>query len=182
MKIVRDTGRVLLLRGVPIGLGWALYATLLGPVLCAAAVTAAIFIWDEAIVGAVAFGGVGGSIAIIVFLTGLDGMLTREKLEIDRNLSKATYRRWKLYTSKGAKEWSFAFDRVARVDVRKRTESGGGGKGFNNICSADLRIDKPRRSITLDETSSNGEQRVERIAEAVAEVFGVEVRKSGSYN
>jgi len=182
MKLVRDTGRVMLLRGVPIGLGWAVYATLLGPVLCAAAVTAAIYIWEDTILGAIAFGGVGGAISIAVFTAGLDGMLTREKLEIDRNLSKATYRRWKLYTSKGAKEWSFDFGRVSHIAVRKRIESGADGRGFNNICSADLRIDKPRRSITLDETSGNGEQRVEKIAEAVAEVFGVEVRRSGSYD
>ena len=182
MKIVRDTGSILLLRGVPIGLGWAIFASILGPALLAGSTTAAIFTWPQTIVGSLVFGVIGGAIAFGIFLVGLDALLTREKLEIDRSLGKATYRKWKLYTSKDAKEWSFAFDRVSHIDVRRRTESGGGGKGFRNVCSADLRISKPRRSIQLDETSGSAEKRVEQIAEAVAEVFGVEVRRSGSYS
>lgn len=185
MKLKNDDGQKLILGGMPHGIGWITFMIILGPILATASVGAAAGMWSQSMLGAIAIGGVGGFLGVVIFWAGLSSALTRERLEIDRQIRRGVYRKWMLVGGGMGKREEFTFDRVTMVEVTRRSDinesQAGTGSTRIHICDADLRLENPPASIRLDSTSNGHEERVELVASAVAEACGAELVASGAY-
>lgn len=187
MRIKTEDERVMRLSGVPGGVPWMVFATVFGVVLTSA-------------FGYVAYlqsGPSGAWVPMVVCLIGAAfgqvftwiGIATlavaRESLELDRAGGVGRYRsRSPIITV--PKSFDFQLERVHSVSVERYTERtpvGGGGAGQRigssemDVCRARLLIDRPRRAITLDETSNHRDARVRGVAERVAVFLSVPIEE-----
>ncbi len=185
MKIESQTGERLVLSGVPGGRGWMIFATVLGVVLTAAVVAAAIYEFKKSGLNTNHLWiGLGAFIAQAIFWTGAVTLAVgRERLELDRVTNQGAYTvRSPIVETE--RPCSFSLDRIAAVVVEYRTESRphrtDGRASFDaQVVTAKLRITKPRRAIVLDETQNNGAERGRAMADSVAGFLGIQVRDEG---
>jgi len=185
VKLKNDDGQKLILGGMPHSIGWITFMIILGPILATASVGAAAGMWSKSMLGAIAIGGVGGFLGVVIFWAGFGSAITRERLELDRQIRRGVYRKWMILGGGAGKREEFAFDRVTMIEVNRRSDvnesQAGTGSTRIHICNADIRLENPEASIRIDSTSNGQEERVELVAAAVAEACGAELVATGAY-
>lgn len=169
------------LRGVPHGLHWMIFSTLLGAALSAFCIFLMSRIAEDGSVGALIPMGFGALFGIFFLFFGIDGMMRRESLVIDLDLGSAIYRKWSfLFGEKERTE--FQIPDVAEVFLEHRKEQRDTTEHqmiVAKIWEAKLRIRRPRKSILLEETQNGREQRVRTVAEQVSAYLNVPLTESG---
>lgn len=104
-------------------------------------------------------------------------LLSRERVELDRVTGRGRHTRALLWF-KPRRLLAFDLDRVARVEIVRRTEAHREGPGENHLCEIELRISKPRRTVRLAESADHRRDKAETLAGEVAAYLGVELRET----
>lgn len=183
MRIAEQTNDRMRLVGVPGGRGWMLVLSVFGAVATAAVTGFAVALYRENDGFALphlmlAFGFV---LAQVFLWTGLVTLIVgRISLELDRSTGMGEYRVRSPIVEAG-KPCRFELTRVAAVALEAAREwrpghNGGAGRDVV-VTRARLRITKPRRAITLDETENQRLKRVRTIAEVVAAFLDVPLER-----
>lgn len=174
MKISERRPDQLALSGVPHTAGWMLIALGIGVLLTA---VPAIFAHVAFQAGQI-FGGVMMSLGTLMgsCLVGfaLTQLLTRERVVLDKVTRTGVHSR-QLLTLKPKELLRFDFDRVAKVEVVRRTEKHQEGPGENQLCDVELRIRKPRRSVRLIQVADHKRERAMEMAAEVSLYLDVEL-------
>lgn len=183
MKIRARTDTRLVLADIPGGAGGMVFSLLLG-LLFTVAFTA--LAWREHQTGGfgweMVMDGLGALFGQFFFWLGAVTLaLGREALELDK--SPPAGRRGGRYVSRSPivqapRPFEFELADVHAVSLERLTEhhpGGGrhGGRSEVDVCRARLLIERPRRAVTLDETSNHQDTRVLAVGRAVAEFLGV---------
>jgi hypothetical protein len=171
----------MMLAGVPGGLGWLIFAMLLGAIFMGAFGWMCVHHWQSGGFGLpVVMTGLGSGLGGLFFVFGALSMaFGRETLTLDLAAGEGRY--WNRSPIIDLpKPFTFALEHVQRVSVEQSTErSGGGGMragmSEHDVCRARLLIAKPRRAVTLDETSNGRNRRVRKIAQEVAEFLDADL-------
>jgi hypothetical protein len=189
MKIHSRTETHLLLAGIPGSAGWLVFALLLG--LLFTAVFGSLVRHEYRKRGLsypVVMCGLGVALGQLFFWTGAVTLAVgRESLELNKSTLPGTGGgRYRSRSPIVTVTMSFDFDLadVHAVSIERFTEphrgggSHGGGGSEVDVCRARLLINKPRRAVTLDETSNYRDKRVIAVGQAVAEFLGVPIKES----
>jgi hypothetical protein len=187
MKIRTQEGATrLVLAGIPGSAGWMVFAMLLGLLFTGAfgALT-----WHNFQKGG--FGrdvvacGIGTALGQLFFWTGLVTLAVgRESLELDKGPNPVGRYRSRSPIVTVQKPFDFDLAQVHAVSVERLTERhrGGGRRGGGasevDVIRARLLISKPRRAVTLDESSNGRDERVITVGRTVAEFLGVPIEET----
>lgn len=179
----RDDG-LMRLAGVPGGVGWMIFATLLGLLFTAAFGWFALAQYRS---GGIGFGVVMCSLGVLLgqlfMWTGIVTLaVARESLELDTRAGGGRYRSRSPIVDV-PKPFEFDLSNVHAVSIERYTERSpggrrGGGMSEMDVCRARLLISKPRRAVTMDQTSNHRDQRVISLATQVAEFLGVPMEET----
>jgi hypothetical protein len=187
MKIRSRTETHLILAGIPGSAGWLVFALFLGLLFTAAFGRLARREYRKrGLSYPVVMCGLGVALGQLFFWTGAVTLAVgRESLELNKSaLPGARYRsRSPIVTV--PKSFDFDLADVHAVSIERLTErhpGGGGPRGGGgsevDVCRARLLINKPRRAVTLDETSNFRDKRVIAVGQAVAEFLGVPIEET----
>ncbi|MGK0189552.1 MAG: hypothetical protein ACI9R3_005369 [Verrucomicrobiales bacterium] len=125
--------------------------------------------------------GIGMLIGLVLFGVGVVQLFAKERLVLDRSTGRGTYEsNSPIVTTE--KPFKFKIENVNSVVITMETVEinvslDGLGRSEAKVCKAVLRVNKPRRAVTLDETQNGRTQRVSAVAEHVAEFLGIAVRR-----
>lgn len=122
------------------------------------------------------FIGIAVVVVILVLLT------FRERLELDKTVAEANYRKWSVLFGSGQR-FGFELLHIRGVTLSHRVESSPGtGQGSRSIdvWEAKLLITKPRRSLVLAKENTTKGQHARYMAQTTAEYLGVELLTSGA--
>jgi len=184
MRIVENTTERMVLKGLPGGIHWMVFATLLGVAAMAACG------WFARVTVRETGGylqliplGIGFLMGVAFFLIGLVTLAVgRMRLVLDRVTGNGSYYVYSPVIDVG-KPCSFLLEEIDSVAIERREEArphnDDHGSFPAKVCRARLRVRKPRRAIVLDETENGQERRVQAVAEAVAGWLELEVTKQG---
>ena len=183
MHITEQTDSRLVLSGVPGRRIWMIFLTVLGLVLTGAVCFFSVALFNE-------FDGLGLPhialafgllIAQGLFWTGAVTLAVgRLTLILDKTEGRGEYR-VKSPILEAGRPCKFKLDDVDSLTVETTRERRPGREGHANhdatVHRARLRLKKPRRVIVLDETENNRLERVEGVAQPVAEFLGKTVKR-----
>ena len=125
--------------------------------------------------------GTGIVIGLALFGVGVVQLFARERLVLDRSTGRGTYEsNSPIVTTE--KPFKFKLENVNSVVISQEnveTHVAGiePGMSESKVCKAVLRVSKPRRAVTLDETQNGRTQRVSAVAEQVAGFLGKTVER-----
>ncbi len=182
MKIKTQTGDRLILAGVPGGVGWMVFATVLGAAFLGILGTVSYRMYAASgfVLPHIAMA-VGILIGAAIFAMGVVTLaIGRLRLELDLVTQRGSYRVTSPIVDAG-KPCEFDLAHVHSVSLERFEESrpsGETGSRTAQVVRARLRVNKPRRAIVLDETENGQDERVERVATTVAEFLGLEVTRT----
>lgn len=182
MKIRSRTPTRLVLAGIPGGAGWMVFSLVLGLLLTTGFTAFAARDYRADGFGSeVVMGGLGALLGQFFFWLGVVTLAVgREALELDK--ATPVGRRGGRYVSRSPivqvpRPFEFDLADVQAVSLERLTErhpgGGRGGRSEVEICRARLLLERPRRAVTLDETSNHRDARVHAVGRAVAEFLGV---------
>lgn len=120
--------------------------------------------------------GIGTLIGLALFGVGVVQLFSRERLVLDRSTGRGTYEsNSPLVTTE--KPFKFKIENVNSVVITIETVETNvsvdvPGVSEVKVCKAVMRVNKPRRAVTLDETQNGRTQRVSAVAEQVAGFLG----------
>lgn len=179
----------MVLAGIPGSVGWMTFTLLLGLLFTGAFGALTWHNFQKSGFGlAVVSCGVGAALGQLFFWTGLVTLAVgRESLELNKSAPPGT--RGGRYRSRSPivtvqKSFDFDLADVHAVSIERLTEQhrGGddnvGGVSEVDVCRARLLITKPRRAVTLDETSNQRDERVINVGRAVAEFLGAPIEET----
>lgn len=187
VKIRARTGTRLVLAGIPGGAGWMVFSLVLGLLLTAGFTAFAARDYRADGFGSeVVMGGLGALFGQFFFWLGAVTLAVgREALELDK--APPAGRRGGRYVSRSPivqvpRPFEFDLGDIHAVSLERLTERhpGGGRRGGRSeveVCRARLLVGRPRRAVTLDETSNHRDARVHAVGRAVAEFLGVPVEE-----
>jgi hypothetical protein len=177
MKVKQQTNSRMVLTGIPGGRVGIIALTLLGILLTAGVGFFAVVIYKE-------YKGVawphlplllGFLIAQVLFWTGVITLAVgRLTLILDTATGTGEYRVKSPIVDAGS-PCTFKLENVHSVTIETATESRPrrpGHASFATVHRARLRLNRPRRAITLDETENNQLHRLETVAQKVASFLG----------
>lgn len=180
MRLRSNDGKILTLTGIPGGLRWMLFATVVG----AAIVTVAgAFIRMQWTSSGWSFSfiplGLGVLLGLAFLAIGALQLLARERLTLDRQIGRGDYRS-NSPVVETPKPFDFRLEDVAEVRLIHRSEWRRGSSHEQTghqaeIWRAELRIRTPRRTVVLDESQNGREQRVRPIAQTVADFLALDL-------
>ncbi|MEM0927092.1 MAG: hypothetical protein AAGJ83_13705, partial [Planctomycetota bacterium] len=177
MKVVENTSERMILEGTPGSVRWMVFTMLLGITVMAAAGG---FIW---VTVRESYGylqliplGMGFLFGVAFFLVGLVTLaMGRMRLVLDREQGSGIYEVFSPVIDVG-RPCSFDLDSIESVTVerekwqRSKSERHSDSTEF---CRVRLRIRRPRRAITLDETQNGRDERIHLLASTVADWLGM---------
>jgi len=176
----------MVLAGIPGSAGWMTFALLLGLLFTAVfGGLARHHFLKEGFSYNVVMCSLGTALGQLFFWTAVVTLaIGRESLELNKAAPPGSRRG--RYRSRSpivsfAKSFDFDLAEVHAVSIERFTEhhpGGGrraGGSSEVAVCRARLLINKPRRAVTLDETSNYRDERIIAVGRAVAEFLGVPI-------
>ncbi len=180
MKIRSRTETQLFLAGIPGGAGWMVFATLLGLLFTVACGALTVHEYRQDGLGyQVVMCGLGTLLGQVFFWMGaLTLAVGRESLELDRSARPGGRYRSRSPIVTVPKPFDFDLAQVHAVSIERSSERHpGSGRRASaarevDVCRARLLVSKPRRAVTLDETSNQRDERVVALGRAVAEFLG----------
>ena len=178
MKVQQQTNSRMVLTGIPGRRVWMIALTCLGVILTAGVGFFAVVIYNE-------YQGIAWPhlplalvffIAQALFWTGVITLAVgRLTLILDAATGTGEYRVKSPIVDAG-RPCKFKLDHIHSVTIETATESRPGRPGHADTIArvhrARLRLNKPRRAITLDETENDRINRVETVAQEVATFLG----------
>lgn len=177
MKTTRRGTNLLVLSGLPHGVGWPIFAVvfsvalptvlwlILGPTLSRPGFRVQWVPVGVAIVLCLAFLSVG-----------VGSLLHRERLTLDTATGTGVFETWNILGGKRKRhEFGLVCVGEVRIDVRTEARPGRGKRAGGSMRVFEATI-KPGRKIVLDTTSNGRDKRVRRVARDVAEFLGVPLR------
>ena len=125
--------------------------------------------------------GLGVLIGVALFVVGVVQLFARERFVLDRTSGIGAYESNSPIVATD-KPFKFKFENVSGAAITTETidqnhPSADSGIIEAKICKAILRVNTPRRVVTLDETQNGRAGRVTAIAEQVAKFLGLDVRE-----
>ncbi|MGE0364707.1 MAG: hypothetical protein AB7Q00_03045 [Phycisphaerales bacterium] len=177
LKTTRRGANLLVLSGLPHGVGWPIFAVVL-------ALGLPTFFWflegKTLMKPGFHFQWIPAGVIVLLctafLIVGVKSLLDRERLTLDRATGRGTFETWNILGGK-RKRHEFDLTRVVevRIDVRTEATPGGGKRGGGTMRVFEATI-KPGKKIVLDTTSNGRDERVRRVAKDVAEFLGVPLR------
>ncbi|MDX9911639.1 MAG: hypothetical protein RBS39_07405 [Phycisphaerales bacterium] len=185
MRITHDTGDTLVLRGIPGGVGWLVFATFLGVLFSVVFSVVCVHLLRTSGFGfRVVMTALGVALGLLFLVFGVVSLAVgRESLSLDKVNGKGRYHSRSPIIDV-PKPFEFSLESIKHVSIERYTERnpGGGGRGggmsSHDACRARLLISKPRRAVVLDETSNGRDARVRTIADRVAVFLDLPVIES----
>jgi|TARA_B110000914_G_scaffold219960_1_gene229321 hypothetical protein len=177
MKIQHQTKTKLELGGVAGTLRWMVALLLIGGAIMTSCGIFALKLWQEE--GPVMFlvpVGSGVLIGLALFGVGLVQLFASERLILDRSAGRGSYEsNSPIVTTE--KPFKFKLTSINSIVITQETVEAPvaltqSGMSESTVCKAVLRVTKPRRAVTLDETQNGRVERVTKIAEQVADFLG----------
>lgn len=182
MKIQQQSETRIVLGGVAGTLRWMMALALIGSGIVAACCSFGWTLWNEEGAGMFLLPiGTGILIGLALFAVGVVQLFAREKLVLDRSTGRGAYESNSPIVTTG-KPFKFKLENVDSVVITEETiethmAAGEPGMSESKVCKATLRVTKPRRAVTLDETQNGRIQRVTSIAEQVSKFLGKTVER-----
>lgn len=177
MKLERQSDSILVLSGVPGGVGFVVVALAFGAAVAAVSAFGLRWAlsppwgWNSLAALPWCFGLLLG-IGFLCF--GAGSLLAEERLTLDKAAAAGVYEFRSRLPGVRQRRLEFAFDRIRAVSLEHRLESSGGGRGMPRpALRARLLLDRQgklkRDAIELDDTQNGREQRVRELAGHVAD-------------
>jgi len=180
MKVRHQTKTKLILSGVPGTLRWMVFAIAVGLAVTGFTAFLLWIQWEENGPGLFILPlSVGMLVGTAFVIIGVLQLFARERLILDKQTGKGQYEsNSPVITTE--KTFEFRLEDVHSVVVSTQTiehpvSVNEPGWSEAKECKASLRVVRPRRSVTLDETQNGRVKRVIRIAEEVAGFLSTEV-------
>jgi hypothetical protein len=175
----------MVLAGIPGSAGWMVFAMLLGLLFTGAFGALTWHNFKKKGFGRdVVSCGVGAALGQLFFWTGLVTLAVgRESLELDKTKTSGGRYRSRSPIVTVQKPFDFDLPNVHSVSIERLTERHrggrrGGGSSEVDVIRARLLVSKPRRAVTLDESSNSQDERVIAVGRAVAEFLGVPIEET----
>lgn len=184
MRVIENTADRLILKGTPGSIRWMIFASLLGAsVMCASAWFGSVVVQETGNYLALIPLGIGFAMGLGFFAIGvLTLTVGRMRLEFNRVSGEGTYDVFSPVVDVGT-PCQFRLEHIDGIALERQVEVRRGGESTGNfqakVCRARLRLRKPRRAITLDETENGHDLRVQSIVEVVAVWLDLEVTRVG---
>jgi hypothetical protein len=180
MQVKFESDSKVILGGVAGTLRWMIALIVIGGGVTVASVAFARALWREEGAGMYLLPlGVGVLIGVALLVVGAVQLFARERLVLDRVAGMGAYEsNSPIVTTE--KPFKFKFENVSAVVITTETvdpnhPSADPGIIEAKICKAILRVNRPRRAVTLDEPQNGRVGRVTAIADQVAEFLGIDV-------
>lgn len=183
MKIQYQSESKLIIGGVAGTLRWMIALIMIGVGIAMACGAFAWMTWKAEGPGMYLLPlGIGGLIGLAMFGVGVVQLFARERLVLDRATGRGTYESSSPIVTTG-KPFKFKLADVDSVVMTTETidtnvTAGSPGIGETKVCKAVLRVTKPRRAVTLDETQNGRTERVTAMAGRVAGFLGKTVERN----
>jgi len=183
VKIQHQSESKLTLGGVAGTLRWMIALIVIGDGIAMACGAFAWIVWNAEGPGMYLLPlGIGALIGLALFGVGVVQLFARERLVLDRATGRGTYESNSPIVATG-KPFKFKLADVDSVvmtteTVETHASVGRPGIGETKVRQAVLRVTKPRRAVTLDETQNGRTERVTAIADQVARFLGKTVERN----